>query len=189
MARPYNANAWNRGKGAAVAWLRAHAAHQGDECLTWPFSRIGKGYGSFGYLRKQLYAHRFMCELVHGPAPSPQHQAAHSCGKGHEGCVNPRHLSWKTNSENQLDRSAHGNREPKRRTILTVEQVTTIRALKGHKTQREIADMFGVKPGCIEYWQKGDRMPAPRGTSQSALWRRAKADRDSEQEAPRAQEG
>jgi hypothetical protein len=61
-----------------------------------------------GYLGDTLYAHRLMCQLAHGDPPTPDHIAAHSCGRGHEGCVNPNHLSWKTYSENELDKRVHG---------------------------------------------------------------------------------
>src|SRR5436309_2180466 len=100
--------AYNRGKGAAIAFLRALLSHQGDGCVTWPFSRLQNGHGTLGYLGKVYRAHQLMCELAHGPRPTLGHQSAHSCGKGHEGCVNPRHLSWKTASENQQDRKLHG---------------------------------------------------------------------------------
>lgn len=33
-----------------------------------------------------------MCELVYGKPPMPKHQAAHNCGKGNLGCINPKHL-------------------------------------------------------------------------------------------------
>lgn len=85
-----------RGEGKTIKWLRAHTDYSHDWCLIWPFVSKLHGYGQFGYLGKNYYAHRFMCELAHGPAPSPLHEAAHSCGRGHEGCVNPQHLSWKT---------------------------------------------------------------------------------------------
>lgn len=49
-----------------------------------------------------------MCQKAHGDPPSPKHDAAHSCGRGHEGCVNPNHLSWKTKKQNQADRITHG---------------------------------------------------------------------------------
>jgi hypothetical protein len=141
----------NKGNGAAFQWICDNASHHGDECLIWPFSRP-IGYGAFGHLGKQYRAHRFMCELVHGPAPSPRHQAAHSCGNGRNGCVNPRHLSWKTNGENQLDRRAHGtdNRMgPKGR--LTVEDLDEIRRLRATMTQPQLAKMFGVTHSTIQY--------------------------------------
>jgi hypothetical protein len=146
-----------RGKGAAVEWLRAHVGYKAKSCLAWPFSRHPTGYGSLGVERKQHYAHRYMCELVHGPAPSDKHQAAHSCGNGHMGCVNPLHLSWKLIRDNLLDRRGHGTaiaNQHGRFGGLTTEQVAQIRALKGVKTQQELADMFGVKRPAIQYWQQ-----------------------------------
>ncbi len=69
-------------KGKCVEWLREHVAHEGDECLIWPFARNPeKGYGTLGYLGHIHYAHRFMCALVHGPAPKGKPQATHSCAQ------------------------------------------------------------------------------------------------------------
>jgi DNA-binding transcriptional regulator YiaG len=171
-----------KGQGKSVAWLRAHVGHTDDECLIWPFARNRqKGYGMFGHLGDHFYAHRYMCELVKGPAPSSQHQAAHSCGNGHLGCVNPKHLSWKTNGENQLERRSNSrrNRESKvgNRTRLTEADVAEIRRQRGVKTQAALADEFNVSVGCIEYWQKHDRPPVPPGTSAPALARRARVGR------------
>jgi hypothetical protein len=147
--------AWNKGKGAIVIWLREHAAHEGDNCLIYPFRRIHTGYGQFSFEGRLHYANRFMCELAHGPAPTPDHQSAHSCGNGDEGCVHPGHLSWKTRSENQLDRREHGTTKQGRRFKLTPEQVAEIRSLKGQKTQTEIAGMFGVTRENIWFIQSG----------------------------------
>jgi hypothetical protein len=150
----------NRGRGYGVAFLRAHVSYQGDDCVTWPLMRIPGGYGVFGYLGKQHYAHRYMCELVNGPAPSPEHQAAHLCGKGHEGCVNPRHLEWKTVQDNLLDRREHGTVRANMNGwygTLTEVQVECIRALKGVIPQARIAEAFGVKRPAIQYWHKHDR--------------------------------
>jgi hypothetical protein len=118
--------------------------YAGDKCLIWPYSRTVKGYRQIG--RNQIVS-RLACERVHGPAPSPQHQAAHNCGNGHLGCVNPRHLSWKTVKENHADKIVHGTaligeRNPAAR--LTIELVRRIRALKGTMTHQEIGARFGV---------------------------------------------
>ncbi|WP_292637037.1 hypothetical protein [Mesorhizobium sp.] len=47
---------------------------------------------------------RLVCEEVHGPPPSPDHEAAHSCDNGDLGCATKRHLSWKTPKENTADK-------------------------------------------------------------------------------------
>lgn len=135
---------WNKGKGKARRWLADHVGYPHDYCLIWPFS-LTRGYGRFVYYGTGYYAHRFMCELVHGPAPTLEHQAAHSCGRGAEGCVNPHHLSWKTPSGNQLDKRDHGTACNKDyRYKLTPDQVLEIRSLKGIMTQDELAVKFGV---------------------------------------------
>jgi hypothetical protein len=164
----------NKGRGKCVTFLREAFARDDADCIIWPFSTNGLGYGVFGYLGKNLYAHRFSCELKRGPAPTDGHQAAHSCGNGHNGCINPNHLSWKTNSENQLDRRVHGTQRVRDgiRQKLTREQVAQVRALKGKLSLFEIAEKFGVKRGCIEYWLRTDHEPMKPGTSSAAMYRR-----------------
>jgi hypothetical protein len=165
---------FDRGYGKALKWIRAYVSYEGDDCVTWPYARVG-GYGHLGFEGAMYYAHRVMCEYIHGPAPSRKHHAAHSCGKGHEGCVNPKHISWKTVSENQLDRRIHGTTGCNSFGMVSrfsPSQIAEIRALKGIKTQAEIAEMFGVKRGCIQYWHKHDRPPFAPGTSMSTLYRR-----------------
>lgn len=133
------------GKGLAAAFLHANVSYREARCLIWPYARNENGYGQFGHRGEMHKAHRYMCELVHGPAPSPLHQAAHACGNGHLGCVNPKHLSWKTGTENQLDRTVHGRAKPKGpRATLTPEQVEEIKGLKGTMTNTAIAERYGV---------------------------------------------
>lgn len=148
----------NRGKGKAIAWLVAHAGHKESECLAWPFSRNWNGYGLLGANGDLAYAHRIMCKLKHGPAPSPKHVAAHSCNNGHKGCVNPQHISWKTPGQNLLDRRAAGTLTKKRwnkKGTLTDEQIAKIVSLKGKLNQREIAAMFGISYQHVSVIQNG----------------------------------
>lgn len=135
----------NKGRGAAILWLHDHVSCDSDCCLIWPFARV-RGYGNVSFEGKLYYAHRVMCELANGPPPTPDHQAAHSCGKGDEGCVHPKHLSWKTQSGNQLDRRQHGTTNASNGWTgkLSWQQVEEIRALKGKKTQAEIALIYGI---------------------------------------------
>ena len=144
-----------RGNGKAVAWLRAHVDYDGEGCLPWPFC-LCNGYGHFGHEGENHYAHRFMCTLVKGPPPTPFHEAAHSCGRGDQGCVHPQHLDWKTTSGNQLDRALHGTKNSwAARGKLTPEEAAQIRALKGQKTQQEIAAMFGISRSQVSWVMTG----------------------------------
>jgi len=82
--------------------------YDGDECLPWPFSTADCGYGRIRIGGRKQVVSRAVCERVNGPPPTPAHEAAHSCGKGHEGCCTKRHLRWATRTENQAERVAHG---------------------------------------------------------------------------------
>lgn len=133
-------------------WLEAHKAHDGDECLIWPFQRLqSDGRGAVKYHGKQTIAARVMCMLAHGEPPTPEHEAAHSCGKGHEGCVNPKHLRWATRVENKADMIAHGTRpwgEKQGSSKLKTADVLAIRAATG-LSQSTLAKRFGVRQSTI----------------------------------------
>lgn len=134
--------------------------HVGDECLLWPFGKDGDGYGTFWINGKKIGTHRYICELAHGSPPTPEHETAHSCGKGCGGCIAPDHLEWKTRIENQADRLEHGthNRgERSGKAKLTEAEVRKILALKGIILQRELAERFGVAPPTISGIHAGRR--------------------------------
>lgn len=98
--------------GEPITFMRTVAlSYASDECLTWPFARSGKGYGQYREHGETKYVHRFLCEQVHGSQPSNIHEVAHNCGKGHLGCINPRHLRWATPKENSADQIIHGTRK------------------------------------------------------------------------------
>lgn len=128
-------------------WLMAHVSHTGTACLTWPYGVSEEGYGKIAENERWRNASRVMCEIVHGPPPSTRHQAAHSCGKGHEACVNPIHLYWGLPVENMADQVGHGTRargERQGNAKLTEADVFEIRRLAASLTQKEIAARFGI---------------------------------------------
>src|SRR4029077_17580108 len=136
-------NPRTKGRGKNALWLKAHVAHDGDECLIWPFCRKQDGRGQIGYEGRLYGAHELMCIFVNGPKPTPKHETAHSCGNGHNGCVHPRHVSWKTPTENHQDTIRHGHAR-KYEKKLTDEQAAEIRSLKGIETQAALAVRFAV---------------------------------------------
>lgn len=82
--------------------------YRGAECLILPFARTNHGYGQIGVSKRPRKVHQIACAAAHGPRPSPTMGAAHSCGNGHLGCVNPAHLRWATHAENMRDMVSHG---------------------------------------------------------------------------------
>lgn len=126
--------------------------HTGNECLIWPFTRGGRGYGQMTVRRRKVIVHREVCKRVHGPPPSAQHHAAHNCGKGHLGCVSPHHVRWATPLENSGDRVIHGTSwrgSKAKQAKLTADQVREIRILSQSNTHAAIARRFGVSETTI----------------------------------------
>ncbi len=140
--------------GDGLKWLADHVGYQGDECLIWPFGGIArKADGAKHRLSIYISGKRMpvtvaMCTLAHGPKPPEKDVAAHSCGKGHEMCVNPKHLRWATYKENEADKHIHGtavvgSKSPNAK--LTEEAVRQIRTLSGLVSQVQLSRMFGVE--------------------------------------------
>lgn len=136
-----------------LPWLQDRINWDSDECLIWPFSRNKAGYGQVHFAGKQANAHRAMCILAHGAPPFDRAEAAHNCGHGHLGCVNPRHLEWKTASANNLDKLRHGtmrrgDNHPNMK--LSYEDVQAIRILSKGIHRNLIARVYDVSP--ITVW-------------------------------------
>ena len=131
-------------------------------CVVWPFARMSNGYAVMRSDGKVRLAHRVVCELVHGAPPSSKHEAAHSCGNGPGGCINPAHLRWATRLENDRDKLAHGTHLRGSRhgaSRLTEQQVIEIRsrlAVDGaYGAAGPLADEFGVSHATISRVRHG----------------------------------
>lgn len=112
-------------------YIRAHIGYSGNECIPWPYGTSDKGYGLAVISGIQMTASRWMCILSHGEPPFDGAEAAHSCGNGHQGCINPNHLVWKSHKQNMEDRKRHGTEnygERNGKTKLTEADVRAIRA-------------------------------------------------------------
>lgn len=132
--------------------------YMGKGCLIWPFTRTDEGYGQLWVGGRHVYVHRWACEARNGQPPTPKHEAAHSCGNGHLGCVNPGHLVWKTRAQNAADAVAHGTASRGEKhgcAILTERQVQTIRLLKDAGNSRDLAELFGVSRSTIQHIHSG----------------------------------
>ncbi len=149
-----SSTAENAGRSAAMRWVRDVALpYSGDDCLIFPFRREPTGYAGTVRRGKKMYYHRYICELVHGAPPTPKHHAAHSCDNGPGGCVNPNHLSWKTNAENQTDRFRDGQRTGRYK--LLTHQAEEIRALRGLEHVAVTAARFGISVSHTKNIQTG----------------------------------
>ncbi|MER8412614.1 hypothetical protein [Mesorhizobium sp. M1342] len=124
-----------------------------DECVLFPHGRTGAGYANVRVGERFEYGHVIVCQRAHGPRLTPKLQAAHSCGNGHMGCVNKRHLSWKTQAENASDTVAHGTVSHGAK--LTPADVKSIRALAEVMRHRDIAKMFGVRGDTVSSIVRG----------------------------------
>ena len=91
--------------GSTRRWIADHQNYDGANCLIWPFCTSSHGYAVINSKGKSVIVSRLMCSIRHGE-PGDKQQAAHSCGN--RACVNPAHLRWASQSENEFDKVAHG---------------------------------------------------------------------------------
>jgi len=158
--------------GAAKQFIKDAAKSGGDECITFPFYRGETGYGWMRAEGKNLGAHVYVALLAHGPKPTPKHQACHTCGKGHEGCVNPRHIYWGTKGDNMRDAYRHGvafggkygrTGEEAPGCRYSDDQIQEVRrALDMGEKQTAIASRFGLSQSHVSRIKNGTRnQPSP----------------------------
>ena len=157
---PLGGGTW---KGECLKWLQDRVNYSDEECLIWPFSRNRRnrsGYGTLLFQGRTTAASRVMCFLIYGDPPHENAEAAHSCGNGHMGCVNPRHLRWATVSGNQMDRVGHGTSNRGERhplSKLKESQVREIRRLEGQVGKSVLAERFGITESYVRVLQMKKR--------------------------------
>lgn len=147
--------------GEAMAYLLSTILpYKGEDCLKWPFDIGDDGYGRIWEGSRKRLVSRVVAERVLGAAPTALHEAAHNCGNGKRGCVNPTHLRWATRSENHRDKVGHGTHNRGERhnfAKMSNEDIGAIRALAGSETLRATGERFGISESHVRRIQKRER--------------------------------
>lgn len=132
--------------------------YEGDDCLPWPFSMRGGRRPQDAYPAiTGGYGHGYLCELAHGPKPTPAHEVEHRCASHR--CMNKRHLWWATHKENCGARLAQGRQpigEGHGRVVLTEPDVAEIRSTpKVRGSGIRLAEKYGVSPALVSLIRNG----------------------------------
>jgi hypothetical protein len=128
--------------GEALEWYENHVDLDTNECIIFPFVNpkpfVRMACRRYNGLSDGLFA-------CHGPC-------------NNKFCINHKHLSWQTNSENQLDRYRDGNMfsnydpdkgydnygENNGQSKLTEQKVLEIKELSKSISRKELAIMFNI---------------------------------------------
>lgn len=115
----------------ARSFLEAALSSTTDLCIVWPYSLTSTGYPQITIAGKIKKVCRYVCEQVHGPAPSDQrYVAAHAPQECHNPkCINPKHLRWATYSQNEADKHLDG----------------TVTEYYSSLSKLEVADVYAIR--------------------------------------------
>jgi len=87
-----------------IPWIKRHVTVFANGCWEWNHARTTAGYGVKRMAGKNVYLHRFTCEITYGPSNGLH--ALHSCDN--PPCCNPAHLHWGTRSVNSQESLERG---------------------------------------------------------------------------------
>ena len=127
-------------------WIISQAVKNDNGCLIWQGCVNHRGYGRATVDGKSRGTHRIVLEAFHGPPVDPRLKARHSCDT--PACVNPAHLSWGYQRDNNID---YVKRAPRSRQCkLWPDQVRDIkRRLANGESNSALAREFGVNQATI----------------------------------------
>lgn len=156
--------------GEAARFVRAALVAREAGCILWPFSISARGYAYTTIGRESsVLVHRHMCRMAHGEPFDESLQAAHTCGV--KSCVNPQHLYWASQSENERDKERHGRTNRGARNAgakLTEDDVRAI--LASGKSAVALASDYPVSQQAISdirrgaTWRHISQPPRPPGS-------------------------
>ena len=100
-----------------------------------------------GLPKGKTNAHRVIAYWKYGRLPPPGEECRHLCGRGKQGCIDPRHLAYGPRWKNIRDTVRHGRQGLQK---LTLEQAAEVRkrVANGGK-QRLLAGEFGVSEATV----------------------------------------
>ena len=171
MARGWCSAHWTRWKrnghplgggidrGKTVEFFEEAKKFNGKECMIWPYAKDANGYAQINYGGKVRYVHREVCIFIYGE-PEDGVVAAHSCGRGNMGCINPSHLRWATFKENYEDSVLHKTAVRGERvgnSKLKKEDIKKIKQMRKTRTQQNVANVFSVSRTAISDIENGRR--------------------------------
>lgn len=153
-------------RGSVQEFIQRAAKSTSSKCITFPFYRQASGYGWVRTPDGPRGAHVYVATLAHGEKPSKKHEACHTCGNGHLGCVNPNHIYWGTKSDNMRDSIAHGTGQRIKYVSgenavgakYSDDQIRQVReAIERGERQVDIAAQFGLSQSHISRIKHGVR--------------------------------
>lgn len=134
-------------------FLKQATSYDGEDCLIWPYARLKNGHAVINIGGKVKIVSRLVCESANGQPPSPKHEAAHSCGNGHLGCIAPKHLRWATRLENERDKFIHGTTNRGERSPMAKLTECSVREIRKRLDagirMAQVAREFGISPSAV----------------------------------------
>jgi hypothetical protein len=161
---------WQRYWANPEAWFWSWVDRSGGEDACWPWKghimAERGGYGRLIYKDKQRPAHRVALELTIGPPPAKGLNACHRCDN--PPCVNPAHLWWGTDAENDADARQKGR---KRGPARKVDRDELVRRREAGLSYKELAAEFGIHPSNVGKTLKKLGLNGPIRPNQNATLR------------------
>jgi hypothetical protein len=148
-----NSTSPNCRQSITVEELLARAIPTENGCIEWQNTRIAAGYGQIWLRGKMILVHREMTSLVYGE-PIGKQMALHSCDN--PPCINPKHLSWGSHSQNMKEMWSRGRApekkpRPDRRLSFEIAEIIRRKYESGEFTYKSLADEYGISGKSIEF--------------------------------------